>query len=80
MENLNELEVIFNTSMSQVYLWSFREFKKMQLPSKLVMIVMTNESKENGHISQDGKKKKGKRKASDVDIPFSPKKKGRNPG
>ena len=73
---LMSLKLCFNTSMSQVYLRSFREFKKQQLPLMLMMIVMTTKTMD---ILDRMQKKEVKRKANAVDNPFSPKKKGRNP-
>jgi len=73
---LMSLKLCFNTSMLQVYLRPFREFKKQQLSLMLMMIVMTTKTM---GILDRMQKKEGKRKANAVDNPFSPKKKGRNP-
>ncbi|RLM65139.1 hypothetical protein C2845_PM16G14080 [Panicum miliaceum] len=76
MENLDELEVLFQhinvTGLSSVV----PGVKKTTTP--IEVSDDSNENEENGHISQYVKKE-GKRKTSDVDFLFSPKKKGRNP-
>jgi hypothetical protein len=76
MENLDELEVMFQhinvTGLSSVV----PRVQKTTTPIEISDD--SNENEKNRHISQDAKKE-GKRKASDVDFPFSPKKKCRNP-
>ena len=75
MENLDELEVMFQhinvTGLSYVIPGVQKTATPIEVGDD------SNENEEDRHISKDAKRE-GKRKASDVALPFSPKK-ARNP-